>query len=141
MNDSLSFKKALQIFEKQIECIMADNREAQIELYAEDLRYEFPFATDRPRLIEGREAFQDVMTLLWEKNRKQGVRIVGCNHEFHATDETGLFVAEFVFEAEVAGKRISVSFVQFTRICDDHILEVREYFSPSERNNLKEQKE
>ena len=98
MTDNFNFKKALKLFERQIECIMSDDRRAQMELYAEDVRYEFPFANDRPRLIESREAFRAIMTPLWDEARQRGVRVVGYDHEFHATDETGLFLAVFVLE-------------------------------------------
>ncbi|MEN6552304.1 MAG: hypothetical protein ABFC34_05385 [Methanobacterium sp.] len=40
MNDDLNVKKALELFERQIECIMSDDRIVQMELYAEDLRYD-----------------------------------------------------------------------------------------------------
>jgi ketosteroid isomerase-like protein len=111
-----------------------------MELYAEDLRYEFPFANDRPRLIESREAFRNVMTPLWDAARQRGVNVVGCKHEFHATDETGLFVAVFELEVVVAGKAMSLPFVQLIRIRDDHIVEVREYFSPSGREEAMDQR-
>lgn len=38
MNRTVDFEKALKLFEKQIECITNDDREAQMELYAENLR-------------------------------------------------------------------------------------------------------
>lgn len=104
-----------------------------MELYAEDLRYEFPFANDRLRLIEGREAFRSVMIPLWDEARQRGVKVVRCNHEFHATSENGLYVAAFDLEVMAAGNTLSLPFVQLIRIRDDHIVEVREYFSPSRR--------
>jgi len=104
-----------------------------MELYSEDVRYEFPFANDRPRLIETREAFWDVMTPLWAEARQRGVRVVGCKHEFHATDENGLFLAVFDLKVTFAGNIISLPFVQLLRIRDDHIVEVREYFTPAGR--------
>lgn len=111
-----------------------------MELYAEDLRYEFPFAKDRHRIIESREAFQAVMTPLWAEARQRGVKVVGCKHEFHATDEDGLFVAMFDLEVVVAGNTMSLPFVQLIRIRDDHIVEVREYFSPSGRQEAMDQR-
>lgn len=133
MNSTVDFEKALKLFEKQIECITNDDREAQMELYAENLRYEFPFANDRPRLIEGREAFRAVMTPLWAETRLRGVRVIGCNSEFHATDETDLFVATFVLDVATAENTMSLPFVQLIRIQDGHIIEIREYFNPSAR--------
>lgn len=140
MNDNSNFEKALKLFERQIECIMSDDRRAQMELYAEDLRYEFPFANDRPRLIESREVFQAVMTPLWAEARQRGVRVIGCKHEFHATDENKLFVAVFDLEVVVAGNTIKLPFVQLIRIRGDHITEVREYFSPSGRQEAMDQR-
>lgn len=111
-----------------------------MELYAEDLRYEFPFANDRPRLIEGRKAFRDIMVPLWEEARKRGVKVVGCTREFHATDEIGLFLAVFDLEVLVAGNTMSLPFVQLIRIKEDRIAEVREYFNPSGRQEAVNQR-
>jgi ketosteroid isomerase-like protein len=140
MSDNFNFKKALKLFERQIECIMSDDRRAQMELYAENLRYEFPFANDRPRLIEGRKAFRDIMVPLWEEARKRGVKVVGYTREFHATDEIGLFLAVFDLEVLVAGSTMSLPFVQLIRIKEDRIAEVREYFNPSGRQEAMNQR-
>jgi hypothetical protein len=135
MND-ITFKKALKLFERQIECIKSDDRKAQMELYANNLHYEFPFANDRPRLIEGRETFQNIMIPLWNQARQFGVKVIGSKHKFHSTDEKDLYIAEFVLEVEVAGNITALPFIQLLRIQDDHIIEVREYFNPSERKEL-----
>ena len=127
---------ALKLFEKQIDCLIRDDRITQMELYADDLRYEFPFANDRPRLIEGLETFRVVMTPLWEEARLRGAQVIGCTHEFHATDEIGLYVAVFVLEVVVNEKNSLLPFVQFIRIKDDLIIEVREYFNPHLRAEL-----
>ncbi len=129
---------ARHLFEKQIDCLLRDDRRAQMELYADDVRYEFPFANDRPRQIEGREAFFSVMTPLWEEARRRGAKVVGCKHEFHATDEHGLFVATFVLEVAMGNRCVSLPFVQFIRIRDNRIAEVREYFNPQARAELRE---
>lgn len=97
-------EQARILFEKQIDCLIRDDKETQISLYDENLRYEFPFANDRPRLIEGRETFRTVMTPLWEEARRRGAKVRGCSHEFHATDETGLYIAEFILEVEIGEK-------------------------------------
>ncbi len=91
-------------------------------------------------MIEGREAFRAVMIPLWDEARRQGVKVVGCRHEFHATDEDGLYVAVFVLETMAAGNTISLPFVQLIRIRDDHIAEVREYSNPSGRKGLMDQR-
>lgn len=139
MNENLNFEQALKLFERQIECVMSDDRETQMELYTEDLRFEFPFANDRPRLIKGSEAFRIIMTPLWEEARQRGVRVIGCKHEFHATDEIDLFVAVFELEVVVSGKSVSLPFVQLIRVRDNHISEVREYFNPSGRQEAMDQ--
>lgn len=128
-----NYNAALKLFEKQVECIINDDKISQMKLYAENLHYEFPFANDRPRIIEGREAFHKVMAPLWEAARKQEVKVVNCIHEFHATDDDDLFVAIFTLEAMARGNTISLPFVQLIRINDDHIIEVREYANPSGR--------
>lgn len=132
MNDTLNHEKALKLFLKQIDCIITDDRKSQINLYAEDIRFEFPFANDRPRLVKGREAFEAIMKPLWSKSRLQGIKVVRCNHEFHATDEDGLYLAIFSLDVEAPGKMISVPFIQLLRIHDNYITEIREYSGPSE---------
>lgn len=127
-------ENALKLFEKQIECIIEDDRETQLQLYAEDVRYEFPFANDRPRLIEGREAFRTVMEPLWAEARLKGARAIGCHSEFHATDENGLFLAIFDLEVKVAENIVTLPFVQLIRIQNDSIVAVKEYFNSPARN-------
>ena len=128
-----AYKQALKLFEKQIECIISDNREAQFDLFADDVRYEFPFAIDRPRLIEGREAFRKVMEPLWAEARRRGAQAVGYRSEFHATDEPGLFLAIFDLDVKIAENTVSLPFIQLIRIQDGHIVAIKEYFNPSAR--------
>lgn len=127
-------KTALRLFNKQIECILRDDRKAQMDLYAEDLRYEFPFADDRPRLIEGRKAFQKVMEPLWAKARKKGIRVVGCDSKFHATDEEDLFLAIFNLKVQSADKMLVLPFIQLIRVEGGRIIEVKEYFNSPVRD-------
>jgi ketosteroid isomerase-like protein len=130
------YLRALAIFEKQIDCIVRDDREAQMNLYSTDLRYEFPFASDRPRLIEGRDRFRAVMTPMWDEARGRGAKVTVCTAEFHATDEPGLFVAVFSLEAGLGEHKIPLPFVQLIRIRDDLITAVREYFNPHARAEI-----
>lgn len=129
---SQDYEKALELFKLQIKCVVNDDRKTQMGIYAEDLRYEFPFANDRPKLIEGRDAFKKVMKPIWEKRRKSNIKTSLDKYEFHATDEVGLFVGVIVLKAVIDKKNepITVPFVQLLRIHDGHIVEVREYFQP-----------
>jgi ketosteroid isomerase-like protein len=136
MNDHAEITVARRLFDAQIECIMNDDRETQFELYAESLRYEFPFANDRPRLIVGRDAFRAVMTPLWEEARRQGARVLACRAQFHATDEAGLFLAVFTLDVSASGKTVSLPFIQLLRIQNRLIVEVREYFNPVARATI-----
>jgi ketosteroid isomerase-like protein len=130
------YDTALKLFKKQIECIINDDKTAQMKLYAENLHYEFPFANDRPRIIEGREAFYNVMMPLWNEARKKGVKVTNCKHEFHATDENDLFVAIFNLDIIAGENMISLPFVQLIRIKDDLIVEIREYTNSAERKEI-----
>jgi ketosteroid isomerase-like protein len=125
--------QAEELFEKQIQCLIDDDRKAQMKLYTEDFRCEFPFAHDRPRLIEGRDSFQEVMDPFWEKARRQGVRVIGARHEFHATAEKGLYLAVFHLEVVWGEKTMQLPFVQLIRVRDNLIAEIREYFDPQAR--------
>jgi hypothetical protein len=124
---------AIKLFEKQIECIMNDDREGQMQLFTEDIRYEFPFANDRPRLIEGREAFRNTMEPLWAEARKRGLHVIGYTSEFHATDEPGLFLVIFDLNVKITENTVTLPFVQLIRIQDNYIIAIKEYFNPSAR--------
>ena len=126
------FEKALELFKLQLKCVVDDDRETQMGIYAEDLRYEFPFANDRPKLLEGRGAFRKAMEPIWERRRKNNIKLALDKYEFHATDEAGLFLAVFVLKAFMDNDKepISSPCVQLLRIHDGHVVEVREYFEP-----------
>ena len=125
---------AYKLFEKQIKCLIMDDRESQMKLYSDDLRYEFPFANDRPRLIESKESFRKIMEPLWAEARQKGIRVVDCDSEFHATDEQDLFLAIFDLKVKVAENQVVLPFVQILRIKDDFIVSVKEYFNSPARN-------
>jgi ketosteroid isomerase-like protein len=122
------------LFEKQIDCIVTDDREAQAKLYADDMLYEFPFATDRPRRIEGRDAFLAVMRPLWQLARQRHVKITGHRGQIHETADPDFIVAECAFDIEIDGRTIEGPFVQFFRARGGKIVAVREYFSAAARS-------
>ena len=132
------WNQARAVFEKQLDCLLRDDRDAQMELYAPDLRCEFPFAVDRPRVIDGRDAFRDVMTPMWKEARQRGWKVLGHEYEFHATDEPGLYVARFTLDVALGDGRSSLPFVQFLRIEGGLITEVKEYFNPAARAGLRD---
>jgi len=49
------------LLQLELDCVVRDDRTAQLELLAEDCICAFPFATDRPRRIVGRAEFRRVM--------------------------------------------------------------------------------
>ena len=127
------YENALEIFKLQLDCVVNDDREKQMGIYTEDLRYEFPFANDRPNLIEGRDTFKKVMEPIWERRRKNNIKLAVDKYEFHATDEAGgLFLAVFALTAFFDNQEEPVSspYVQLLRIHNGYIVEVREYFGP-----------
>jgi ketosteroid isomerase-like protein len=126
------YNKALELFKLQIQCVVDDDRETQIGIYSKNLHYEFPFAADRPKIIEGRDNFQKVMQPIWERRRKNNVQLLLEKYEFHSTDEPGLFLAVFEFKAVIDKKSepIISPYIQLIKIKDNHIVEVREYFEP-----------
>lgn len=129
---SKDYESALDLFKLQLKCVVEDDRKTQMGIYTEDLHYEFPFANDRPKLIEGRDAFKKAMEPIWERRRRNNIKLALDKYEFHATDEAGLFLAVFVLKAFIDNKNepISSHCVQLLRIQDGHIVEVREYFEP-----------
>jgi uncharacterized protein len=126
--------RARALFERQMDCIRSDDRAAQLQLYAEDCVYEFPFAADRPRRIVGRAEIGRVMTPLWEEARRKGVRVTGYEGTVHDTADPDLLIAEFSLSIEVGPARTTIPFVQFFRVRGAHIAAVREYFSPQARS-------
>ena len=124
------------IFQQQLDCIMADDREGQLRLYTEDILYEFPYAADRPREIRGRAEFRRIMTPLWDRARSLGVKVTGSEHALHQTLDPERIIAEFTLAIEVQQKRGEMRFVQFLWIRDGLIAAVREYFNPQARNEL-----
>ena len=126
------YESAFALFKTQIDCVINDDRKAQMDIYTEDLHYEFPFATDRPKIIEGQDAFRIAMEPIWERRRKNKVRVELGKSEFHSTDEPGLFLAIFELKAvsSTNGESESAPCIQLLRIRDGRIAEVREYFEP-----------
>lgn len=129
-----AFPRARALFERQIGCLRRDDRAAQAELYADDLVYDFPFAVDRPRHIEGKEAFLTVMRPMWERVRGRAVNVVGYREEITETADPDFLVAEFTLVVEAPTGPVDVSFVQFFRTRNGKIVAVREYFSPVARS-------
>jgi ketosteroid isomerase-like protein len=121
------------MFERQIACIRDDDRETQLRLYAEDCVYEFPFATDRPRRVVGRDEIRRVMTPLWEEARRKGVRIAGYEGTLHETIDPEVVIAEFTLSVAIGEALSRLSFVQVMHVRDGQIVSVREYFSPHAR--------
>ena len=128
--------KARELFARQIECIENDDRAAQLELYAPEVVYEFPFANDRPRRIDGRDAFRRVMEPLWATARARGVKVKCGRTSLIDGVDPNVLVAEFALDCTVGGSSVSVDFVQVLRIRDDKIVQLREYFSPSARAEI-----
>ena len=120
-----------QIFARQIECIENDDRAAQLELYAPDVVYEFPFANDRPRRIEGRDAFRCVMEPLWSAARARGVSVRCERASLIDGADPDVLVAEFALA--LVGGSATLDFVQILRARDGKIVHLREYFSPVAR--------
>ncbi|HVO01212.1 MAG TPA: nuclear transport factor 2 family protein [Candidatus Cybelea sp.] len=124
------------IYEKQLQCIVADDRETQLRLYAEDVVYEFPFATDRPRLIYGRDAFRRVMTPLWDQARRAGIKVTGYDYRLLPTADPTLIAAEMTFSVATPAKSAKLPVVQIMNIRRGEIASVREYFNPQARSEL-----
>ncbi len=131
-----------EVFERQIRLILADERAAQLALYADDCHWEFPFATgDRPRWLTGRAEIGRAMMPLWEKARAAGLRASFCDiTAIHETRDPEVIVAEFTLgiEARAAGRTDRLDFVQVLRVRDGKIVELREYFDPLARARVSE---
>jgi ketosteroid isomerase-like protein len=128
------------VFDRQIACIRSDDRETQLQLYADDCVYEFPFATDRPRRIVGRDEIRRVMTPLWEEARRKGVEITGFDGMLHETSDAEVVIAEFTLAIEVNQALSRMPFVQIIRVRAGRIVELREYFNPQVRAELLERR-
>jgi|WetSurMetagenome_2_1015567.scaffolds.fasta_scaffold560074_1 hypothetical protein len=132
LNNSKEYREALEIFKLQIDCVEKDNREKQLQLYSKNLHYEFPFANDRPRIIDGVDNFKEVMSPIWERRRKNNIDIQLVKYEFYSADERGLYIVVFDLKAIFCDKNESVTStcIQFIKIVDGLITAVKEYFEP-----------
>jgi ketosteroid isomerase-like protein len=123
----------LRLFDQQLACIESNDRDAQLALYADDLTYKFPFASDRPRLVQGREAFAAIMQPMWKEAQASGLQARVGARELHATEDPDMAVARFTLEIETLSGLRSLEFVQFLRVRDGRIQSVVEYFDPLQR--------
>jgi hypothetical protein len=130
--DSKEYREAIKAFKLQIECVEQDNREKQLKLYSKELHYEFPFANDRPRIIDGVDDFLKVMNPIWERRRKNRIDIQLVKYEFYSADEKGLYIAVFDLRAIFNDKNESTTStcIQFIKMENGLIAEVKEYFEP-----------
>jgi hypothetical protein len=144
MTQPSRFAGPRELFERQIRFIQDDDRESQLDLYAVDCVWEFPFASpDRPRRMVGREEIRRVMTPLWQQARQAGAHVTGFSAlAIHETAEPEVIVAEFELQVAVpaTGKSHRLSFVQVLRARGGKIAELREYFNTQARATLLEDK-
>lgn len=128
-----------EIFERQIDCIRRGDRAGQLKLYADDVVYRFPFATDRPRVINGVEQFRQVMEPLWNRARAAGIKIVGYEGEAHQVlDDPELLFAEFTLTIDAGGESSQLEFVQKMRVRNGRIVAATEYFNALARERIRE---
>jgi ketosteroid isomerase-like protein len=123
----------LEMFLRFIDCIKNDDRATQLTLLAEDCIWEFPFANDRPRRMEGRDAIARVMMPLWEEARRRGAKVTGCEYDAIAAVDPEVLVVEFTLQVEVAGSALALQFIDTLRVRGGEIIHMREYFSPQSR--------
>lgn len=122
------------VFERQIACVIADDREAQLALFADDCVWEFPFApAGLPRRLAGRAEIRRGMMPLWESARrtvrpapKLSIRAI------HEASDPEVIVAEF----DLGGEEYRLSFVQVMRVRNGLINEIREYANPMDLAQL-----
>jgi ketosteroid isomerase-like protein len=125
------------LFRRHLDCVVRDDRAEQLELLAPDVVYEFPFATDRPRRIEGRDAFRRVMEPLWADARARGVRLALRDLRVIEAADPDVLVGELTFDVALAtGARVQLDFVQILRANDGLIRHVREYANPVARRAI-----
>jgi ketosteroid isomerase-like protein len=123
----LSKLRPRDVFVRQIQHVLDDDRGSQLALLAEDCIWEFPFAEgDFPRRMVGRDEIGRSMTPLWEKTRGRGGKPESRVLSIHETTDAEVIVAEFDF----LGPNYRIPFVQVLRVRDGMIAELREYANP-----------
>jgi ketosteroid isomerase-like protein len=125
-----------ELLHLELDCVVRDDRAAQLELLADDCIFEFPFATDRPRRIVGRAEFRRIMEPMWAAARERGIAVRLAESTVLETSDPELVVAEFVLAIDVGDNHMMLPFVQFLRARNDRIVHVREYFSAPMRADL-----
>ena len=125
-----------ELLHLELDCVVRDDRAAQLELLADDCIFEFPFATDRPRRIEGRAEIRRIMEPMWAAARQRRVEVRLGKLVVMAARDPELVVAEFELAIDVDNTHTTLPFVQFLRARNDRIVHVREYFSAAARAEL-----
>ncbi|MHA6757571.1 nuclear transport factor 2 family protein [Streptacidiphilus sp. PAMC 29251] len=120
---------AVEVFNKLAEGVATGNSDALIDLCAEDVVFEFPFAPGpRPTRVEGKPAVGAYLRALSGHVRLESV----TNLEIHETVKPELAIIEMTMTGTVAatGAPFEQSYVSFLTVRDGLVACYRDYWNP-----------
>jgi len=120
---------AIEVFNKLAEGIATGNGDALIDLCADDVVFEFPFAPEgRPTRVEGKAAVGEYLKTLSGHVRLEGVTAL----EIHETVKPELAIIEMTMTGTVAatGAPFEQSYVSFLTVRDGLVANYRDYWNP-----------
>ena len=120
---------AVDVFTKMAQQVGTGDSRALVDLCADDVVFEFPFAPPgRPTRVEGKPALGDYLTAVSGRTRIEGVR----NLEIHETVKPEVAIIEMTMTGTVTatGAPYEQSYVSVLTVRDGLIVRYRDYWNP-----------
>jgi len=120
---------AVEVFNKLAEGVATGNGDALIDLCAEDVVFEFPFApAGRPTRVERKAAVREYLKALSGHVRLEGVSSL----EIHETVKPEVAITEMTVTGTVTatGAPFEQSYVSFLTVRDGLVARYRDYWNP-----------
>jgi uncharacterized protein len=132
MNTSSPVSSARDLFDALHRCVLDVDADGQADLFAENGRWELPFATEHlPKSIEGRGAIRRFSKAAMEFSKNKGRRWLRYTRlRLYDTADPHTIFIEFDLEGiDVnTGQAYSTPFVQHLEVRDGKIVLLRDYF-------------
>jgi uncharacterized protein len=119
----------VEVFGQALHAIQSGNVQAYLNLCADDVVFEFPFAPPgRPGKVEGKQALGEYLTAI--PSRVQFEKL--SNLEAHQTVNPGVAIFEMTAAGRVkdTGEPYEMSYVVVLTVRDGRITHYRDYWNP-----------
>jgi uncharacterized protein len=131
----MSAPTAVEVFEKALPAIRSGGAGALLDLCADEVVFEFPFApADRPQRVEGNQAAGEYLSAVASR-----VQISAADVEKHQTVDPSVGVIEMTVHGTVTdtGEPYDRSYVVVLAVRDGLIVRYRDYWNPMESLRLR----